>query len=455
MTLASDRAGGARSASGSRHRGRRARHAAPGPERARGVPPLRELAGRSCAWSSSPPTPTRSTCSRRSGSAPATTWRSRSTRRSSCWRCGARSRPSRSRPTGTGLRERMLRLEAALDQPLGRRPAAGRAGAGRARERIVRPWPTCSVRRKTSLLLLDEKVPASCGSRPRTAARSPRRDEPVRLGEGVAGAGARALAADPRDDVARTGASRTTARRARYDSGSFAVAPLLSGCAGDRCAVRHGPGRRPVDEDDLALLRLLAQQVARLLDRPEPARPPSSRRSRSWRRRRRSSGSAAATRAAPSSRARSARPSPPRSSPARILAAALERDRPRRSARRRSRSTSGAASARAWSARPSGTAARAATACACRRPRAHRLRGRDAASSSRAPTPARDPRFDAAVDTPADGRRGPLLCGPLRFRGKLLGVFRAFPAAAERLAARRRGARRRALRGGTQRAPLP
>ena len=45
--------------------------------------------------------------------------------------------------------------------------------------------------------------------------------------------------------------------------------------------------------------------------------------------------------------------------------------------------------------------------------------------------PAADPRFDAAVDTPADGRPGPLLCGALRFRGKVLGVFRAFPEARE------------------------
>ena len=70
--------------------------------------------------------------------------------------------------------------------------------------------------------------------------------------------------------------------------------------------------------------------------------------------------------------------------------------------------------------------------------------------------PAADPRFDAAVDTPADGRPGPLLCGALRFRGKVLGVFRAFPEARERaLAAHRRGALGRALRGGPQRAPVP
>jgi sigma-B regulation protein RsbU (phosphoserine phosphatase) len=40
--------------------------------------------------------------------------------------------------------------------------------------------------------------------------------------------------------------------------------------------------------------------------------------------------------------------------------------------------------------------------------------------------PAADPRFDAAVDTPEDGAARSLLCGPLRFRGKILGVFRAF-----------------------------
>jgi GAF domain-containing protein len=41
--------------------------------------------------------------------------------------------------------------------------------------------------------------------------------------------------------------------------------------------------------------------------------------------------------------------------------------------------------------------------------------------------PARDPRFAPAVDTPATGAAGPFLCGPIRFRGKTLGVFRAFP----------------------------
>jgi GAF domain-containing protein len=42
-------------------------------------------------------------------------------------------------------------------------------------------------------------------------------------------------------------------------------------------------------------------------------------------------------------------------------------------------------------------------------------------------TPSRDPRFEAKVDCAADGADRPLLCGPIRFRGKTLGVFRAFP----------------------------
>jgi DNA-binding response OmpR family regulator len=41
--------------------------------------------------------------------------------------------------------------------------------------------------------------------------------------------------------------------------------------------------------------------------------------------------------------------------------------------------------------------------------------------------PESDPRYDAAVDTPEDGRPAPLLCVPLRLRGKTLGVLRAFP----------------------------
>ncbi|MCP3985798.1 MAG: response regulator [bacterium] len=47
------------------------------------------------------------------------------------------------------------------------------------------------------------------------------------------------------------------------------------------------------------------------------------------------------------------------------------------------------------------------------------------------PDPAADPRFDVGTDTPEDAVVRPLLCGPLRFRDKTLGVFRVFPERAD------------------------
>jgi DNA-binding response OmpR family regulator len=41
--------------------------------------------------------------------------------------------------------------------------------------------------------------------------------------------------------------------------------------------------------------------------------------------------------------------------------------------------------------------------------------------------PEADPRFDPDMDTPEGGTVGPLLCVPLRLRGKVFGVVRAFP----------------------------
>lgn len=40
--------------------------------------------------------------------------------------------------------------------------------------------------------------------------------------------------------------------------------------------------------------------------------------------------------------------------------------------------------------------------------------------------PAADPRFDAEVDTPLSGQVRPMLCLPLQLRGKVVGIFRAF-----------------------------
>jgi len=43
-----------------------------------------------------------------------------------------------------------------------------------------------------------------------------------------------------------------------------------------------------------------------------------------------------------------------------------------------------------------------------------------------APDPSADTRFDRETDTPEDGECAPMLCVPLRLRGKVFGVFRAF-----------------------------
>jgi len=42
------------------------------------------------------------------------------------------------------------------------------------------------------------------------------------------------------------------------------------------------------------------------------------------------------------------------------------------------------------------------------------------------PEPALDPRFDAENDTPESGQARPMMCLPIGFRGKVVGVFRAF-----------------------------
>jgi len=50
--------------------------------------------------------------------------------------------------------------------------------------------------------------------------------------------------------------------------------------------------------------------------------------------------------------------------------------------------------------------------------------------------PQADPRFDPDVDTPEHANAGPLLCVPLTWRSKVLGVVRVFPQAGTPVSAR-------------------
>jgi GAF domain-containing protein len=210
--------------------------------------------------------------------------------------------------------------------------------------------------------------------------------------------------------------------RHRYDSGALAVAPLHDGdrplgvlCASDR------EGGAPFGDDERALLRILAVQVASLLARARvaagPAAPTSDLAPPEWRER--IDPEAELGREICEALTLEVEPS-------RLLAAAL------------------LPVARRLAASPvslylidnrSGELAREGQVDAegrVDRERLPRNRGLTAVvlqtghlvATGR---PQGDSRFDPDVDTPEDGGVGPLLCVPIRLRNKVLGVARAFP----------------------------
>jgi DNA-binding response OmpR family regulator/putative methionine-R-sulfoxide reductase with GAF domain len=267
---------------------------------------------------------------------------------------------------------------------------------------------------KASLLLLDEH-----GGELRVAAAHGRAigaDEmsSVAVGEGIAG---KALArSEPVvvEDITRDERFAAHGAPGRYETGSFAVAPLA--CGEERFGVlcvtdRDGGGA--FDEDDLALLRILAHQVARRLRATAP--PPAEE-------------AAAADVEEGGEDAELARAVceavTVEVEPSRILGAAL---RPVAAALH-------AAPVSLYLLGENGLVREAEWDGGVRADRPALPLGRgltgavvETGQLVATTDPSSDPRFDAAVDTPADGRPGALLCGALRFRGKVLGVFRAFP----------------------------
>jgi DNA-binding response OmpR family regulator len=283
---------------------------------------------------------------------------------------------------------------------------------------------------KTSLLLLEED-----GAHLRVAAATGRKTaiedfEPVPIGTGVAGIAMARSEAIVVNDVASD--PRFSGRPAvdRYDSQAFAVAPVASGgrnvgvlCATDRT------GGRPFEESDVALLNILALQLGHAL---APKR-----------------GGAAAE-ALLGAVQEGAEPSEPELAElARVICdattAEVEPERVLDGALRAVAQALGAAPVALY-LRDAKTGELVQTAqcdgALCGdRPRLPRGRGltgtvletgRLVATES----PETDPRFDAEVDTPADGAAAPLLCLPMRFRGKVLGVLRVFPREPGRASAR-------------------
>jgi len=323
------------------------------------------------------------------------------------------------------LRHRLGRLEHALAE-LAERAGGPEASLGQElRELVVRSVANVLGAGKTSLLLLDDgpgelRVAATHGRKIPDDGQ-----DPVRLGEGVAGV---ALArAEPIlvADVSADGRFPDRAPQRGYDSGSFAVAPLLAGsrAIGVLCATDRGDG--PMDADDLALLRILAQQVARLLDRPggtgaEPEALAELEETPDLE-------------ALPGGDARGA--SLVRSicdavtaeiEPARILQAALAQvGRALRAAPVSLFLASGRPGELVREAEWDGGRA----SDRARLPPGRGLTGfvLESGGVVASDAPARDARFLGDVDTPADGIPRPLVCGPIRFRGRVLGVFRCFP----------------------------
>jgi DNA-binding response OmpR family regulator len=277
---------------------------------------------------------------------------------------------------------------------------------------------------KASLLLLDEK-----GRELRVAGAHGRAidiDEmsSVAVGEGIAGAALSGAEPVLVEDITRDERFAKHGAPGRYETGSFAVAPLALGDQrlGVLCVTDRASGQ-PFDQDDLALLRILAGQVARRLGGAPAAAAIEE-----------ESAAAADDGGADADLARAVCEAATfEVEPSRILRGALE---PVAAAL-------GAAPVSLYLLGEKGLGREAEWDGGARADRPLLPAGRgltgwvaETGQLVASADPASDPRFDAAVDTPADGRSGPMLCGALRFRGKVLGVFRAFPESSEAPSAR-------------------
>jgi len=329
------------------------------------------------------------------------------------------------------LRDRLGRLErrlvalagGAADEEEADRLARLRSGVADAAAEVLGAG-------KTSLMLLDED-----GTKLRVAAAtgrklSPEELDPVPVGEGVAGL---ALARNEVllvEDVRHDPRFQARGAAGRYDSGSFAVAPIAAGdrmlgvlCATDR------EGGAPFEEADRAILRILALQAGQLLAPPAP------------------NGHAAASEPpAPEVPAEGVdrdaelvrqicEAVTSEVDPARVLQAALRPIRAALDAAPVSLYLRDAESGELVCQAQEDGGLRADRA---RLPVGRGLTGQVLETGRLVATaePQQDPRFEAAVDTPEGGAPAPLLCVPLRFRGRTLGVFRAFPKAGEQASPR-------------------
>jgi DNA-binding response OmpR family regulator len=323
------------------------------------------------------------------------------------------------------LRERIQRLEGSLAE-LWERAAADPLDVvepENLRQLAVKAAAEVLGAAKTSLMLLDptsDELQVAAAQGLQVALEEV---APVSLGEGVSGlvlARGEPVLVDHAADDPRF---RDRAAPGRYQSDSFAVAPLRAGerMIGVLCATERSGGGS-FDEEDLALLRILASQVARMLDGEAlPAIPTDEEMALE----------VFPDLALPDAECRA--------DLAREICDAvtneLEPGRILEGALRVIGDRLGASPVSLYLCKP-GTPdllleAQWDGGSRSDRPRLEPggLTGRVLTNGQlvASPQPDADPLFDAEVDTPEDGRSGPFVCGPVRFRGKSLGVYRVFP----------------------------
>ncbi|MGI9590253.1 MAG: response regulator [Myxococcota bacterium] len=363
------------------------------------------------------------------------------------------------------LRDRVGRLEARLAELLDDRGTAGHGDSAAFAALAASAVSQVLDAGKTSVMAFDPaddrlRVIGACGS-----GLAPADMDPVALGEGVAGF---ALAQDEPvlvDDVYLDARFADRTLHERYESSSLVVLPLVSAeqrlgvlCATDRARAA------PFGDDDVALLRVLALPVAAFLlglqsgaDELEPV-PAALLGERSQDAEAPAVGAATQDTEAPAVGAATQDAEAPTAAqdageavtaeavlehdtaelareiceamtvevePERLLASALAAV---------ARHLDGEVVALHLIDNPRGELVleqqveRDGVGDHRRLPRDRGLTGLVLQTGSLVATnhPERDPRFDASVDTAEDGEPRPMLCVPLRLRGKVLGLFRGF-----------------------------
>ncbi len=326
------------------------------------------------------------------------------------------------------LREGLRRLEAQMVVLFG---AGEPLDLGEVARRTASAAADVLEASKTSVMLFDAESQALRVAAVTGSLLDASEMDPVALGEGVAGMALALGQAVVVDDVYTDRRFEKRAPRERYVSPSLAIAPLAYGGEplGVLCATDRVDGAR-FDEDDLALLKLLAHQASQLLVRGRAI-----------------TAAASAAAAKPDGDETTAPLLDDDFPPRRDEDAELVRQvcdavtvevEPRRVIEAALRPI-----ARSLGASPvalylidnqtgelvcEGQIANEGVEDRPRLPRSQGLTATVLQAGGLVATerPERDPRFDPEVDTPSSGEAGPLLCVPLRFRGKVLGVFRAF-----------------------------